>query len=168
MTLREDDLIFSFDGAIDEIRFDDSAHATDTIQPVDFLVEFDDYYRFIEVKDPDCPNPTNVEAFRQKLQSGELIRKLAGKYRDTFFSFGFQQKPQKEIQYVVVLAMSELTPAQLLSRAGQLQKAIPIRHPNWKVESVAACNIFNLDQYLERFGEGSVTRVSEQQGDAPV
>jgi len=167
MTLQENDLVFNFEGAIDEIRFDDGAHgSSDSIQPVDFLIEFDDHYRFIEVKDPDCPNPANVESFRQKLNSGILIRKLAGKYRDTFFSFSFQQKAQKKIQYIVVLAMSELTPAQLLTRTGQLQKEIPIRHSNWKEDAAVACGIFNLNQYLERFGNGSVMRISEGQEDS--
>lgn len=166
MTLREDDLIFSFDGAVNETRFDDKAHATDTIQPVDFLIEYDDHYLFVEVKDPDCPDVKNVEAFRKKLRSGELTRKLAGKYRDTFFSFGFQQKPQKKIQYIVLLAFSDLTPELLLPQIDRLKKAIPIQHDNWKVEAAAGCVIFNLEQYKKRYGSESVQRVSEQQVDS--
>ena len=85
-TIREIDLEFSFSGASDIIHFDcDKYHAGSTISHVDFIVEYDNCYLFIEVKDPDMPGAKNLNSFVEKMQSGKLVQSLADKFRDTFF-----------------------------------------------------------------------------------
>lgn len=164
MSLRENDLLFRFDGSTNAVKFDDGAHNNDSIQPVDFLVEYVDRYRFVEVKDPDAQDARNVEAFRQKFRSGQLIRKLAGKYRDTVFSVSLQDRPKKSIEYVVLLAMAELSPQVLIRQTDLLRKSIPVSHEKWRLDSAVACMILNLGQYKSQFGADSVLRVSEQTG----
>jgi len=58
MILTEGDLSFTFNGALSAIQFDDgSTHGlTHCMKAVDFVVEFQDYYLFVEVKDPDHPS----------------------------------------------------------------------------------------------------------------
>ena len=115
MKLEERDLEFDFTGALTADKFDDgTTHASSSIHPVNFIVEYEDCYRFVEVKDPDEPGAVNVEAFREKLKSGKLIRSLAGKYRDSLFFRSFQGNQSKYIEYIVLLSMAVLDDALLL------------------------------------------------------
>lgn len=161
MKLQERDLEFDFSGAIRALKFDDGAiHASSSIQPVDFVIEFEDCFRFVEVKDPDEPGAVNVAAFREKLRSGKLIRSLAGKYRDTLFFRGFQEDSQKDVEYVVLLSMSALDDALLLAKQDELKRSIPFSHQTWNRNSAAVCVILNMTQWKRRFGDESVCRLS--------
>jgi len=162
MKLQEQDLEFDFNGAVSAVKFDDGkAHATSSIQPVDFIVEFEDCFRFIEVKDPDKPGAANIDAFREKLKSGKLIRSLAGKYRDSFFFRNFQANTQKNVEYVVLLSMGALDDALLLAKQDELQRSIPFSHQFWQQNSATACVILNINQWKKRFGDESVRRMSK-------
>lgn len=162
MRLAEGDLEFDFTGALSAIKFDDGiTHASTSIQPVDFVVEYADRYLFIEIKDPDTPRAINVDAFREKLRSGKLIRSLAGKYRDSLFFRGFEGKENKKIEYIVLLSMSVLDDNQLLTRQDELHKSLPFSHEKWEGNSAAACVILNIRQWKRRYGDTSVKRLSD-------
>jgi len=162
--LTELDLDFNFDGAIEAIKFDDNAtHSRTTLKRVDFIAEYDDCYRFIEVKDPDDPNAVNPQRFVEKLRSGQLIPSLAGKYRDSLFFRSMQNKTDKKIEYFVLLAMQSLEPALLISQQENLRRAIPVEHSSWEDPSAAVCVILNMAQWKRHFGEHSVTRISESE-----
>jgi len=162
MKLVELDLEFDFIGALTASKFDDgTTHTSSSIQPVDFIVEYEDCYRFVEIKDPDEPDAVNVEAFREKLKSGRLIRSLAGKYRDSLFFRGFQDNHQKDIEYVVLLSMSSLDDALLLSKQDELQRSIPFSHKSWQRNSATACVILNMNQWKKRYGNESIRRLSD-------
>jgi len=160
--LTELDLEFNFSDAIEAIQFDNDAyHAGSTIQRVDFIVEYEDCYRFIEVKDPDIPGAANIEGFINKLQSGKLIQSLSGKYRDSLFFRIIQNKADKKFEYIVLLSMSTLDVPLLLSKQDELLRSIPFRHIDWSDNSVTACVILNMQQWKRRFGENSVRRLSD-------
>lgn len=162
MKLRERDLEFDFTDALDAVKFDDgTVHSSSSIQPVDFIVEFEDCYKFVEVKDPDEPGTVNVEAFRKKLQSGKLIRSLAGKYRDSLFFRSFQDNPRKDVEYIVLLSMRRLDDALLLAKQDQLLRSIPFTHESWKRNSASVCVILNMKQWKRKYGENSINRLSE-------
>lgn len=162
MKLQERDLEFDFTGALDACKFDDGiSHSSSSIQPVDFIVEYADCYRFIEVKDPDEPGASNIAGFIEKFKSGKLIRSLAGKYRDTQFFCSFQGKQQKEVEYIVLLCMGVLDDALLLAKQDELHRSIPITHENWKRTSTSVCAILNMQQWRKRYGADSVRRLSE-------
>jgi hypothetical protein len=158
----ENDLEFDFSGAIDAIKFDDgTTHSASSIQPVDFIVEYEGYYCFVEVKDPDEPGAADVPAFVAKLKSGQLIRSLAGKFRDSLFFCGVQDIPHKEVEYLVLLAMSTLDDALLLAKQDELHRSIPFSHQKWQTNAATACVILNLKQWKRVYGEESVRRLSE-------
>lgn len=160
MTLTERDLQFDFPGALSELKFDDGSHATTSIQAVDFIVEYPTCYRFIEIKDPDEPGVVNLTAFKDKLKSGELIRKLAGKYRDSFFFCNFQTKTNKDVEYIVLLSMKSLDAALLLAKQDELKRSIPFAHASWTGSSASVCVILNVDQWRKQFGPTSISRPS--------
>lgn len=162
MRLQERDLEFDFDGALAAINFDDGiTHSSSSIQPVDFVIEYEKCYRFVEVKDPDEPGAVNIEAFRKKLKSGQLIRSLAGKYRDSLFFRSLQGNPRKDVEYVVLLSMSALDDALLLAKQDDLLRSIPFSHQSWQCNSAAVCVILNMKQWKKRYGEHSIHRMSE-------
>ncbi|OUS21260.1 hypothetical protein A9Q95_07025 [Rhodobacterales bacterium 59_46_T64] len=161
-TVQELDLELSFANAKAVIRFDDNAyHAGSTIKRVDFIAEYDAYYLFVEVKDPDDPTAVKPEALAQKLNNGELVQSLAGKFRDTLFFRLAQGKNDLRVSYVVLLSMKSLDPALLLTKQDQLRRAIPIRHADWADDCAASCIILNVEQWKRQFGEQSLRRISQ-------
>jgi hypothetical protein len=162
MTLRERDLEFSFEGAINAVKFDDgTTHASSSLQAVDFVVEYEDHFRFVEVKDPDEPGAVNVAAFREKFRSGQLIRSLAGKYRDSCFFLRLKDETPKDVEYIVLLSMSALDDAMLLAKQDELHRSIPFSHPAWPAAAARTCVIMSVSQWKRRFGDDSLRRLSE-------
>ncbi|MBE9061811.1 hypothetical protein [cf. Phormidesmis sp. LEGE 11477] len=161
MKLVERDLEFEFAGALNAFKFDDGrAQTTSSLQAVDFIVEYPHCYRFIEVKDPDEAGAANVKAFADKLKSGRLIRSLAGKYRDSYFFRALAGKNTKKIEYVVLLAMTALDDAVLLTKQAELHRSIPLRHQRWAQDAAAVCLVLNISQWKRLYGEESVRRLS--------
>ncbi|WP_028584969.1 hypothetical protein [Desulfogranum mediterraneum] len=159
--LTEIDLEFDFSDAIDAMQFDDPAyHGGNTIKRVDFIIEYENLYRFIEVKDPDIPGVANRDGFLTKLRSGQLIQSLSGKYRDTLFFRSVQNKADKKIEYIVLLSMARLDAALLLNKQDQLHRSIPLSHSDWPADSAAVCVILNMEQWKRRFGDNSIRRLS--------
>lgn len=164
MLIIEKDLEFNFSDALNAIQFDDIAtHGHSSMKRVDFISEYDDYYRFIEVKDPDLPNATeeNKAQFLQDLMSGKLLNSFAGKYRDSFLFRQLEGKNDKPVDYIVLLSMDSLDDALLMNKTDQLHREIPLTHSAWTGTSARSCVILNLQKYKELFGENSVRRISE-------
>lgn len=93
--LAENDLEFDFSSALEAFIFDDDVlHKPSTIKRVDFIAEFKDRFIFLEIKDPDQPGTVNLEAFKTKLLTGNLIPDLAGKYRDSTWFQVHCEKPK--------------------------------------------------------------------------
>lgn len=160
--VQELDLELDFPNAVEVVHFDDSAyHGSSTIKRVDFIVEYDDRHIFVEVKDPDCPGAQNTSGFRQKLNTGELVQSLSGKFRDTLLFRSLQEKNELDIVYIVLISMSCLEPALLLSKQDELKRSIPIRHEDWRRDCAASCVVMNVEQWKSRFGQGSIRRISE-------
>lgn len=159
--LSERDLEFDFGHVVNAIKFDDGiSHTSSSIQPVDFLVEHPDRYTFIEIKDPDEHDAANVEAFREKLKTGKLVRSLAGKFRDSCFFRMIQGVEKKPTEYIVLLSMEALSDAALLSKMDELKRSLPISHADWKEDCVTSCVVMNVRQYKRKFGDGSIKRLS--------
>ncbi|QIG07334.1 hypothetical protein [Proteus sp. ZN5] len=164
MLIIEKDLEFNFSDALCAIKFDDCAiHGNNSMKRVDFISEYDDCYRFIEVKDPDFADATeeNRKQFRQNLMSGKLLNSFAGKYRDSFLFRQLEGKNNKPVDYIVLLSMASLDDALLINKTDQLHREIPLTHNTWTSSSARNCVILNLQKYKEVFGEGSVRRISK-------
>jgi len=161
--LRELDLEFDFSDAISAVQFDDDTlHGSSTMKRVDFITEYSDHYRFIEVKDPDIPGATNPIGILQKLNSGSLINSLAGKYRDSLLFRTLSNKRDKPIKYIVLLSMESLEPALLINKQDILHRSIPLEHAEWSENAADSCVILNMSQYKRCFGENSVSRLSDR------
>lgn len=160
--LIEDDLAFDFSGAVHAFKFDDDLlHASSTMKRVDFIAEYEDCYRFIEVKDPDIPGVSNLQGFVDKFRSGKLLNSLAGKYRDSLLFRHLSNKCDKKIEYIILLSMASLDPALLINKQDNLHRIIPVTHSSWSENCAAVCVILNMETYKRRYGEHSVRRISD-------
>ena len=165
MILTEGDLSFTFNGALSAVKFDDSpAHGlTHCMKAVDFVVEFQDYYVFVEVKDPDNPNAQSqtVQAFSDKLQSGELCNDLVAKYRDSFLYRWAEEKVDKPVSYFILLSMSFLSSTALMQQGHNLRAKLPLKQSQrWAKPIATACAIFNIESWNQQFTQWPVRRIS--------
>ncbi len=90
-----------------------------------------------------------------------MVASLAGKYRDSHLFRVLANKGDKPFDYVVLLSMSVLDDALLLTKQDQLHRSIPFTHNDWDAPPARSCVILNLEQYKNQFGENSVRRISE-------
>ncbi len=163
----EGDLIFDFDYALNKpnTRFESKYLQEKTsMRPVDFLVEEETIFRFIEVKDPDIPNPDNPQKFADEMASGEIIEDLSRKFRDSYFFFSLQNREQKEVEYVVLICWSELDRALLPNLSDRLKRTIPWQNGSYRQTPLTRCVILTKDKWHEEFGNDSVWRASEIEG----
>lgn len=148
-TEQEDDLIFDFDHVLNknDTRFETKQLREQTsIQPVDFLLEFANHFSFVEVKDPDRPNAANPTKFDNDVKQGNLVRKLAGKFRDSYFLFSRQDRKPKKIRYVVLACRKKHDDAFWLTKSEELQRSIPWKHKSFKNSPLAGCMILSLEE----------------------
>ena len=163
-TEQEDDLIFDFDNTLNkpDCRFETRQLREDTsIQPVDFLLEYDSHFSFVEVKDPDRPGVENPEKFDKDALEGDLVRKLAGKFRDSYFLFSLQDREQKYLRYIVLACRKKFDDAFWVTKIDELKRSIPWKHRSMKDSPLKMCLILTFEQWNRKFGEGSLWRASE-------
>ena len=86
--LQEGDLRIALPNPAKVSKFDDPAShgLSHCMKAVDFVVEFEDWTLFLEVKDPDDPRAASRERQKRaaRFRSDELDQDLVQKYRDSF------------------------------------------------------------------------------------
>jgi len=168
MKLTEGSLEFEFKNAINGFKFDEMDNSSSNyhglshcMKGVDFVIEFDDYWLFVEVKDPDHPDTTEerVNKFKEKAISGSLISDLVLKYRDTFLYHWAENKTEKQIMYVCLITLECALISKLMS---DLKRQLPEGSPNtrWKRPIAQSSVIANIDTWNASFKQWSVNRVT--------
>src|SRR3990167_6666208 len=114
--LTEGNLQITFPNAIPVRKFDDSSHGlAHCMKAVDFIVELKDRLLFIEFKDPEHPMGNTMERFKfvQKFLAGNIDDDFKYKYRDSFLYEWASGRAKKPIYYYVLVAIQNLTEAEL-------------------------------------------------------
>ena len=163
-TLTEGRLRITIIGAVSARKFDDDAihHMSHCMKAVDFIIELDDRYVFIEFKDPQHPNAQerSRRQFTSKFQRGGLDDDLAYKYRDSFLYEWASGRAEKPIDYFVLVALDTLTSGDLMQRTDALRSKLPLRGPDGSPWPIArTCAVFNLDSWNRSFPEYSVSPI---------
>lgn len=156
MKLREASLEFDFTDAIDAIKFDGASHGLPCMKAVDFVVEFDKDYLFVEVKDPSAPGTIKPDAFIKKLQSDELSNSLVGKFRDTFLYRWAQKKADKKIHYISLITLDS---ALLLNLQEKVRRKLPISFTSWPRPLAKSCHIMNIELWNRQFPKWPIKRI---------
>ncbi len=136
------------------------------MKAVDFIVETDDRLLFIEFKDPDHPDakPVQREKFADSFCSGRLNEDLKYKYRDSFLYEWASGNTGKPVYYWILLAMDNLTEADLLVQTEDLKRKLPLRGPAsgaWVRQIVADCMIFNIKTWNRHLKDFPVSRIPD-------
>ena len=159
----EDDLQVTFNNVVQARRFDDDTHGlSHCMKAVDFVIELQDRYLFIEFKDPENPNiPTQYRAAAiQNLQKSEFDEDLKYKFRDTFLYEWAAGRADKPIDYFVLIAVNDRP---LLSRRlDLLESNLPQKLPPtvpWTQPIVHRCGVFNIAGWNVEFPDYPVQRL---------
>ena len=164
--LTEGDLQIEFDDANSGRKFDDEYGLSHCMKAVDFIVEFEDRYLFIEFKDPQHPRATadSRSEFVEDFKRGNLDDDLKYKFRDSFLYEWASGRVDKPVYYFVLIAVEDLNARDSTARTDALRREIPIYGPGsnpWIRPLVSDCATFNLESWNRRFPRYQVRRLSE-------
>ena len=163
----EGDLQITIANVLDARKFDDNSHGlSHCMKAVDFVVELPDMYLFIEFKDPEHPSSKTEQRqqFTQSFSSGELDEELKYKYRDSLLYEWASGRADKPVRYYILVAIEELTEANLQARTEGLRGKLPVSGPSsWTRQIVQNCAVFNLATWNERLPNFQVRRLSSLQ-----
>lgn len=164
--LTEGDLQVSFDDAVSSRRFDGDEHGlSHCMSAVDFVIEFDDRYLFIEFKDPQDPHvPEDMkQAAIDQFKRRSLESELTYKCRDSFLYEWASGNADKPIHYIVLIALDDLQSSDLAVRTDALQRHLPVNGPSgnpWRRPFVSRCIVFNIESWNRHFPKYPVMRIS--------
>ncbi len=162
MMLQEGSLQFDFKEAKDAFVFDTegkghpSCHGlSHCMKAVDFIVEYEDHYMFVEVKDPPKASCYADEGTRDK-----LIGSLVTKYRDSLLYRWAEGKLDKPIRYYCLV---ELDNALVVNLLDKLKQRLPmLKTPStWKKNVVEQCAVLNQATWNHIFKDIPITRIEE-------
>ncbi|MFH0798892.1 MAG: hypothetical protein V2A66_01780 [Pseudomonadota bacterium] len=165
-TITEGDLQILFPTGVSARKFDDDHHGlAHCMKAVDFIVELNDRYLFIEFKDPQHPNgrQKDRDKFIQEFLAGKIDEDFKYKYRDSFLYEWALERANKPIYYYVLVAMDTLTDADLMARTDDLKRKLPLEGPPsgaWKRRVVAGCAVFNMATWNKHLSSYPVSRMS--------
>ena len=140
--------IFEFRKVLDAFVFDETDstkatyHGATALKAVDILVECEDRWFFIEVKDFDDPKQYN-----QGDSAKHLREKLKYKFRDTYLYRHAENKITKPITYICLLA--NLPNAHCVQMCKNLSYELPTGKPTsrWQLELAQGCIILNVKRW---------------------
>jgi len=164
--LKEGGLELELPPGVIGIKFDDTSHGlSHCMKAVDFIIEEPDKTLFIEFKDPDDPraNPASRTKFISELKIGKKDDALIQKYRDSFIYRWAEDKVQKPVLYLILIATSQLDEAMLLARCEELKRRLPAKGPpsgRWKKQLVHDCMICNIDTWNKHLSRYPIRRIS--------
>ncbi len=153
--LEEGDLRIDFPRQTHARKFDDASHGlSHCMKAVDFVVEEDDRILFIELKDPDHPRATEAarKQFVEKFLSARLDEELTRKFRDSLLYLWACGSIDKPVHYWIVVALEDLTEADLLAQTDCLKRRLPIHGPPsgvWQKRIVDECVVFNIRTWVQ-------------------
>ena len=168
--LIEKELEFDFRDALNAIQFDGYDHKmSHCMKAVDFLVEWDDEFWFVEVKDPSASTIPNqlrgreLTSFINKMKDKTLFsRELGPKLKDSFLYCHLQNNlPNKSLKYFVILAIDPLDHALLAHSIDQLRRYTCFLGPDnsaWPNRYIEAVAIFNQETWNKNLGHCPVSR----------
>ena len=161
---QERDLEITINNANDARKFDDPNYPKPgQMKAVDFIVEYQDRFVFIEFKDPQHPdsNLTSYEELSAYYQSENIDQELVYKYRDSFLYEWAAGRAERDVYYLVLIAIEHLTSADLDKKKKDLDRKLPVGKPSvWERPVPNGCGVFNLSSWNQQFPELAVRRLS--------
>jgi hypothetical protein len=160
MIFREGELEFDFSDAIDGFKFDDTDKESDyyhglshCMKAVDFIVELETDYLFVEVKDFHAP-----EEYADRERFKHLKNVLITKFRDTFLYRFAENKIDKPVRYLCLLTLDNALTSRLMK---EIKRAVPegMASKRWQKPIAAGCVVLNMDRWNSRFPQWKLRRI---------
>ena len=166
--LSERDIQFDFSSALRAWRFDTEGQGghglTHCMKAVDFVVELEDHYLFVEVKDPEAaPDPHSIDKAVDRFSHGDFDEDLKYKYRDSFLYEWAHGRADKPVYYYVLFCSNQLDAANLTQRTDVLGRNLPLTGPRqqpWTRPFVHDCAIFDIAAWNQHLAQYPVIRLS--------
>lgn len=159
MKVSADGFDFDFTDAIDAFIFDEKDNAKPTyhglshaMKAVDLIVELEEAYYFIEVKDFNAPND-----YHGRDHFNHLREVLKYKYRDTFLYRWAENKIEKPIYYLCLLTLDNALISRMIK---EIRIHLPIGRPvgRWEREIIHGAAVLNEDRWNKRYPQWPVSR----------
>ena len=154
MTLTKDRYELNFDAATDAIVLGATATKDHSdLLLVDFVVEYDDRYLFVEILDSFGPDGFDLPG---RFRSDILCDLLARMYRDSMFFHSFGDRQPKHVEYAVLYTIPGVDGILVSVLQDELKRRIPLSHPVWNADSAAECSVMNPEQWRKRYGNDAL------------
>ena len=155
-TFQESGLVFDFTSAKDVKKADKPN--VQGLSAVDFIVEINNEYIFIEVKNPDniYANDVQRQEFLSELNLDKYPLKMAMKFKDTLLKEVVSGKTfEKPVTYLILLQFTSFDANQRLILLNKIREHIPLfKEPEYKaVERVSFSGVMNVKDFLDRYPE---------------
>ena len=164
-TLEEGNLHLQVPQKMQPKKFDDaSTHGlSHCMKAVDFIIETESHFLFIEFKDPDNPlsHENNRKEFLEKFKSGKIDADLSQKYRDSWiYQYSSGNLNSKPVKYLILIACESLSTAELSARTDGVRRKLPLKDAKGQAWNRFAqdCLIFNISTWNKIFPTLPITR----------
>lgn len=158
---------FDFTDALDAFVFDDATHGlSHAMKAVDLVVELEENYLFVEVKDFESPDEYAPESVTDETGSADqrkslnhLKQRLKYKFRDSYLYRLAERRIDKPVRYLCLLTLENA----LLSVLNKELKAdLPVGRagPRWHDELARSCTVLNLERWNRNFPKWPVKRLA--------
>jgi len=156
--LKEGRFEFDFSGSFDAFVADKPQYHG--LSAVDFIVETDAKFLFIEVKDPDHPYALKLGNPDEFIDELRKPAKLTGKFKDSLLKELAKGKAfQKPVVYIIVLEWSKLDAAQRRKTFENIGSTLPrFREDYFPMIKMATCApIYSMSEFSKAFPMFKVT-----------
>jgi hypothetical protein len=174
--LAEGDLRISFTDAVSGFVFDQMErghpdyHGVGQMHRVDFIVEFEEAFVFVEVKDPGHPKAQakGLAKFNAELNDGTLSSTFASKFMESLVYRWAENAVNKPVHY---LSLITLEAPLLVNLADEIARKLPPQGrpvPRWHRSILEGFQLLNLETWNAEFPKWPVTRLSAEAASAPA
>lgn len=156
--LEEGNLRFEFLDAKAGFKFDEQDKSLSTfhglshcMKAVDFVVEMEKRWLFVEVKDP-----LTTDAFNEKSAYEKLMKGLVTKFRDSFLYRWSEKQTSKPVVYHCLVNVDSALTLQMMT---ELKRTLPENGPvsgRWKRQPAVSCAVANLKDWNAAFPKWKV------------
>ncbi len=160
MILEEGNIRINFQNALDGFKFDDSDRTSTKfhglshcMKAVDFVVELNDSYLFVEIKDFH-----NSDQYTDSAKLSNLVKVLVTKFRDSFIYRWAENKNDKPIKYLCLMELENASISRLMK---ELKRQLPEKGPKnrWQQPIAATCVVANINRWNASFPDWPVSRL---------
>lgn len=161
MILREGELEFDFTDALNGFKFDETDKQnkyyhglSHCMKAVDFIIELENDYLLVEVKDFHDP-----EQYNDSESFNNLKNILKIKFRDSLLYRTAEDLLDKPIRYLCLMTLEDALNSRLMK---ELKKIVPegIASTRWKKPLATSCIVANINRWNNNFPKWRVRRMS--------